>query len=75
MPELLTVAEIAARHAGQWVLVGDPVADTARCVEAGRVLFSSHDRDEVYRFAAETRPARFAVLYTGVLSPDVAVVL
>ena len=35
----------------------------------------SKDRDEVYRKAVELRPPRFAILYTGKIPKDAAVVL
>jgi len=39
------------------------------------VCWHSKDRDEVYRKAVELRPRRFAVLYTGKMPKDTAVVL
>ena len=75
MSEILTVAQIEARFASQWVLVEDPVADPALQVQSGRVLAHSNDRDAVYREAVRLRPSRFAVLYTGTLPEDTAIVL
>lgn len=75
MADILTHAEIVRRHVDEWVLVGDPKTDDHFQVESGRVLFHSPDRDTVYRKAVELRPGRFAVVYTGQPSPDVAVVL
>ena len=53
----------------------DPVADPALQVQSGRVLAHSNDRDAVYREAVRLRPSRFAVLYTGTLPEDTAIVL
>ena len=75
MAEILTIAEIERRFASEWVLVEDPVADEALEVQAGKVLAHSKDRDEVYREAVRLRPGRFAVLYTGTLPKDTAIVL
>ena len=75
MGEILTHSEIAERHTSEWILIGDPKTSDSLDVESGTVLFHSHDRDEVYRKAIELRPERFAVMYTGQQSPDVAVVL
>lgn len=75
MSEVLTISEIQKRHTDQWVLVGQPQANEAHEVQAGQVLFASHDRDEVYRKAVELRPDRFAVVFTGQMPADVAVVL
>ena len=75
MDEILTVAEIESRFASQWVLVEDPQTNEALEVQRGRVRYHSKDRDEVYRKAVELRPERFAVLYTGRIPEDAAVVL
>lgn len=42
---------------------------------SGKVLHHSKDRDEVYRRAVALRPARSAVLYTGEIPEDTAIVL
>jgi len=44
-------------------------------VQSGKVLSHSKDRDEVYREAVRLRPKRFAMLYTGTLPRDTAIVL
>jgi hypothetical protein len=75
MDEALTIQEIQARYSGEWVLVENPRTDDSLEVEAGTVRFHSKDRDEVYRKAVELRPKRFAVVYTGKMSKDAAVVL
>jgi hypothetical protein len=73
--EALTLAEIEARFAAEWVLVENPVTDAALEVQSGKVCWHSKDRDEVYRKAIELRPRRFAVLYTGKMPKDTAIVL
>ena len=75
MEEVLTIAEIESRYDSEWVLVEDPRTNEALEVQSGNVLFHSKDRDEVYRRAVELRPKRFAVLYTGRIDKDAAVVL
>jgi hypothetical protein len=75
MAEVLTIAEIEKRHAGQWVLVGQPQANESHEIQSGQVLFASYDRDEVYRKAVELRPGKFAVVFTGQMPADAAVVL
>ena len=75
MDEMLTVTEIAARFAAEWVLVEDPQTNDALEVQGGKVLYHSRDRDEVYRKAVELRPKRFAMLYTGTIPKDTAIVL
>ena len=75
MDEILTVAEIESRFVAEWVLVEDPQTNDALEVLSGKVRCHSKDRDEVYRKAVELRPRRFAVLYTGQIPKDAAVVL
>ena len=75
MAEILTLSEIEQRHAGQWILVGQPRANASHEVQSGQVLFASHDRDEVNRKAVDLRPSRFAIVFTGKIPADAAVVL
>jgi hypothetical protein len=71
----LSAAEIESRFPAEWVLVTDPQTGENLEVQSGRVLCHSKDRDEVYRKAVELRPARFAILYTGKIPEDTAIVL
>jgi hypothetical protein len=75
MEDVLTIAEIESRFDSEWVLVEDPQTNDAMEVQGGRVSCHSKDRDEVYRLAAASRPKRFAILYTGTIPEDAAVVL
>ena len=75
MRETLTLDEIEARYAPDWVLIGEPRTDENLNVQAGKVLFHSPDRDEVYRKARELRPGRFAVYYLGTWPENMALVL
>jgi hypothetical protein len=75
MSDVLTIAEITAQFAAEWVLVADPETNDALEVQRGTVLYHSKDRDEVYRAAVRLRPKRFAMLYTGTLPQDTAIVL
>ena len=75
MDQIFTIEEIRARFNGEWVLVEDPQTDEALDVRSGKVRYHSKDRDEVYRKAVDLRPQRFAVLYTGKMPKDAAVVL
>jgi hypothetical protein len=75
MDNVLTLAQIEAQFASEWVLVEDPQTDEALEVQAGKVRWHSKDRDEVYRKAVELRPKRFAMLYTGKMPMNTAVVL
>lgn len=73
--EVLTTAEIETQFESEWVLVEDPQTDEALTVRQGKVRCHSKDRDEVYRKAVELRLTRFAILYTGKIAKDVAIVL
>jgi hypothetical protein len=73
--EVLTLAEMEARYHAEWILVQDPQTNDALEVLGGKVRWHSPSRNEVYRKAVELRPQRFAVLYTGQLAHDAAVVL
>lgn len=73
--EVLTLAQIESRFASEWVLIEDPQTGAELDVQGGTVRWHSKDRDEVYRKAVELRPRRFAVLYTGKMPQDTAIVL
>jgi hypothetical protein len=75
MSEVLTIAEIESRFDSEWVLVEDPQTDDALAVLGGTIRCHSKDRDEVYRKAVELRPKRFAVVYTGRMPENTAIVL
>ncbi|HWE40542.1 MAG TPA: hypothetical protein VG406_28600 [Isosphaeraceae bacterium] len=75
MNDMLTLDEIKARYAPDWVLIGDPQTDDLHRLQAGRVLFHSPDREAVYRKAIELRPGRFAFRYLGELPGDMAFLL
>ena len=75
MDNILTVAEMESRFVAEWLLVEDPQVNEALEVQGGVVRYHSKDRDEVYRKAVELRPRQFAVLYTGEIPADAAVVL
>jgi len=75
MEPVLTMSEIETQFQSEWVLIGDPQTNDALQVQNGKVLCHSKDRDEVYRHAAAVRPERFAVVYTGTMPRDTAIVL
>jgi len=75
MDEIFTIEEIRARFDSEWVLVENPQTDETLEVQGGTVRYHSKDRDEVYRKAVDLRPQRFAVVYTGRMAKDAAVVL
>jgi len=75
MNEQMTIEEIESQFASEWVLIEDPRTDEGLNVLGGKVLCHSKDRDEVYRKAVALRPKRSAVIYTGQIPDETAVVL
>jgi len=75
MNGLLTLAQIERQFDAEWILVSNPETNETLEVQGGTVLWHSPDRDEVYQKAIELRPKRFAVLYTGELPEDAAIIL
>ena len=71
----MTMQEIESRFADEWILVDDPLTNEALEVTRGNVLCHSKDRDKVYRRAVDLRPKRYAILYTGTMPENTAVVL
>ena len=74
MADLLTIVEISARCASEWVLLEDPEVGEDSVVRGGKLLSHSKDRDEVYREALKLRPRHAAILYTGRI-PEYGVVI
>ena len=75
MENVMTVAEIESKFKSEWVLVEEPEMNENLEVQSGTVRYHSQDRDEVYRKAVELRPKRFAMLYTGTIPENTAIVL
>ena len=75
MDEVLTIAQIEARFDSEWVLIEDPLTDDTLQVQGGTVRCHGKDREEVYGRAVETRPKRFAIVYTGRMPQDTEIVL
>ncbi|MBM4024161.1 MAG: hypothetical protein FJ280_01990 [Planctomycetes bacterium] len=71
----MTIEEIRSQFDAEWVLLEDPRTDEELNVLGGKVLHHSKDRDEVYRQAVSLRPKRSAVIYTGEIPEETAVVL
>jgi len=65
MSDVMTIEEIKARYAPEWVLIVEPEIDEFQHLHGGRVAFHSPDRDAVYRKATELRPERCAFRYLG----------
>jgi len=75
MDKEMTIEEIESQFESEWILIDEPKTDEDLKVLGGRVLHHSKDRDEVYRKAVSLRPKRSALIYTGEIPEDTAVVL
>ena len=75
MEKVFTIEEIEAQFDSEWVLIEEPATNDALEIQSGKVLCHSKDRDEVYREATGRRPKSFAVIYTGKMPKDTAIVL
>jgi len=74
--ELLTIAEIESRFIDEWVLVQDPETNETLDVLGGRVRCHSRNRDDIDRKMMEINPPRrLAILFTGQIPDNAAVVL
>jgi hypothetical protein len=62
MNEMLTRKEMEVQFHGEWVLLGDVQSKPGQSIQAGRVLWHSKDRDEVYDKLLELRPPSAAAL-------------
>jgi hypothetical protein len=75
MNEIMTLAEIQSRFDSEWVLVADPEVDEQMQVVQGDVVFHSKSRDEFDRKLIELRLPSSAILYTGRMPENTAIVL
>ena len=75
MNKEMTIQEIESQFESEWVLIENPKTDEMLRVLGGMVLHHSKDRDEVYRKAVSLRPRRSALVYTGQIPEETAVVL
>jgi hypothetical protein len=71
----MTIAEMKTRFEDEWILVEDPQTNEALEVLNGKVVHHAKDRDDVYRQAVARRPRHSAILYTGGMPEDTAIVL
>lgn len=73
--DTMTYEEIEARYESERVLIGSPETDEVLNIRRGVVLHHSKDREEVYDRALRLRPSRSAVVYTGAMLENTAIVL
>ena len=73
--ERLTLEEIKARYAPDWVLIGEPETNEFQELLAGRVLYHGPDRDEVTRMTRGYPPGRYALEFLGKFPEDMEFVV
>jgi hypothetical protein len=71
----LTIEEIEARFAPEWVLIAEPQTDDEQRLLGGKVVFHSPDHDQIYQKARELKLDRIAVRYLGDWPEDMVLVL
>jgi hypothetical protein len=75
MQNIFTYQEIQKKFQSEWVLLESPETNERLEIVRGNVLFHSKDRDEVYRQLIEMNPLSSAVIYTGTIPKNTAVIL
>ena len=75
MGDILSFSEIKKLFDSEWVLIENPQTDEELNIKQGIILWHSKDRDEVYRKAREIGPTHSAIIFTGQLPDDAAIIL
>ena len=75
MKETLTIKEIEKQFDSEWVLLDDPKTDETQRVVSGQVLAHSRSRDDVDRCLLARRPRHYAMIFTGRIPEDAAIIL
>jgi hypothetical protein len=73
--ERLTIKQMEKRYPSEWILIVDPETDDSDEVVAGKVVFHSKDRDEMYREAIKIDAKVIATHYTGSIPKGTVIVL
>ena len=75
MDDYLTIEEIEARYAPDWVLIDEPKSDELQRLLGGRVVDHSNNRADLFRKAKELGLHHIAVLKLGPLRTDLVYML
>ena len=75
MKNLLSIAEIKARYASQWVLILNPVTNNNLEVLSGQVAMHSPLREDVYQKAMDLNTKNSAILFMGSPAANTAYLL
>ena len=74
-PKRMTIKQIERQFPSEWILMVEPETDETDEVIAGKVVFHSKDRDEMYREAIKVRAKEIATHFTGKLPKGTAIIL
>jgi len=69
------MSEIKSRFPNEWILIENPETDDSMNLIRGRVSAHASERSKLLRPKQFERPMDCAVIYTGTLSSEVAVIL
>ncbi len=75
MDDILSFSEIEEQFVSEWILLENPETDEGLNIIKGKILYHNKDRDEVYRKAREIHPIHSAIIFTGKLPDNMAVIL
>jgi hypothetical protein len=75
MDDVMTMDEIERRFDAEWVLLDNLQTTDGSTVTAGRVVWHSPNRDEVWDKALEIQSNDIAVFYIGDVPEDVAILI
>ena len=75
MDDYLTIEEIEARYAPDWVLIDEPKSDELQRLLGGRVVDHSNNRADLFRKAKELGLHHISVRKLGPWLEDVVLVL
>lgn len=72
----MTIKQIEKQFPSEWILMIEPETDETDEVIAGKVVFHSKDRDEMYREAIGLKgTGEIAFHYTGAIPEGTAIIL
>jgi hypothetical protein len=75
MDEILSLKEIKSKFDSEWVIIAEPRTKENLQIVSGKVIAHSKSRDEIYEIAKKLSSKYSAILYTGKMKKDAAIVL
>jgi hypothetical protein len=75
MSEIMKWEDMKRQFKDEWVLIENPETTEANVVTRGKVIWHGKDREELWRTASKLHLNYIAVLYTGRIPKDTAIIL